>query len=540
MNIIWHIAKKDLCRFGIGVLLLVSLIALKLFLIEGALHAEITREWSGRMFRYQTLLLVVELIFTFFVAAAIVQEDFVSEPGAFWQTLPITRRQLLGAKLLSVFLICALPAVLTLAAGWIMFGLPTNLLGWPLALLAETQLGLCILAFAFGSLTRNAAHLVFWVIGVVLSFSIPTLLIEPILNRSSLVPNGTGITHLCLMLAIWGITAASMILNQFAGQAKRRSIALLAVGVALSFLAVVTVDSRFALDLCSTLLPAQTHLDDKIAQLKATVVSAEIAKQSPDSDPISLLRISVQGVDQGYIIRPLNFVGHWKQAKVTAGLVRSKIYQARDDSLKRTVENAFGFPNSSGTNDLNFGAESTISAEDATILGERSTPFRGQIEFFVNLSEVVGQMELTNGASLSSRFGSFKIGDVASYGNIIQFDLEGRDSSLTPDSGWPVSFAALVSPPSRVQLALVNKKTRTVVTPARTTTGIGAYAYGIALGRAKYQFVIPSTDKTSLSPADWIVVEVRNGANLRSLKSFGEDVFLKEVPAIERDPAWTD
>jgi len=149
-------------------------------------------------------------------------------------------------------------------------------------------------------------------------------------------------------------------------------------------------------------------------------------------------------------------------------------------------------------------------------------------------------MDLTKGASLLSRFGSFKIGDVASYGNIIQFDLEGRDSSLTPDPGWPVSFAALVSPPSRVQLALVNKKTQIVVTPARTTTGIGAYAYGIALGRAKYQFVIPPTDKTALSPTDWIVVEVRNGANLRSIKSFGEDVFLKEVPAIERDTAWTD
>jgi hypothetical protein len=36
------------------------------------------------------------------------------------------------------------------------------------------------------------------------------------------------------------------------------------------------------------------------------------------------------------------------------------------------------------------------------------------------------------------------------------------------------------------------------------------------------------------------MVEVRIGDVHRAIKSFKEDVLLKEVPAIERDAAWTE
>ena len=115
MNLIWHIIKKDLSRLWLGIVFLTGFIALKVFLIHEIFSTtEVTRDWSSRTGRYQALLLVGQWILTFFVAVAVVQEDPVSEPGAFWETLPISRRQLLGAKILGVLLICVIPALVTL------------------------------------------------------------------------------------------------------------------------------------------------------------------------------------------------------------------------------------------------------------------------------------------------------------------------------------------------------------------------------------------------------------------------------------------
>jgi hypothetical protein len=99
---------------------------------------------------------------------------------------------------------------------------------------------------------------------------------------------------------------------------------------------------------------------------------------------------------------------------------------------------------------------------------------------------------------------------------------------------------ALVAPRSHLEAALVNIKTRTVLTPARTSTSISVYAYGIFLVHAKLQFVLSQAKDQSSSLADWVIVEVRMGENHRTIKTFKEDVFLKVVPAIERDAAWTE
>ncbi len=538
MKLIWHIVKKDIRRFWIGIVLLVGLTGLKLLLIGGVFSVGMALERNNRMMQYQLMLLVAELILSFFVAAAIVQEDPVSESGAFWQNLPITRLQLLAAKISGVILICALPAVLTLAVGLLVYRIPVSAMGWPLIVIAEVQVATCLLAFAFGSLARNAAQLLFWIIGVFLTVFILEGIVGPLLHNRVLVTPGTHFTHIFLLNSIWVVACLAVTLNQYLAESRNRSIVFLASGMLLSLYVMWTERSPLSLDFFSTLEPAQIDLDREIALLKANVVQAELARQKPDSDGTELLHISVHGAGQGLIISPRNYFGKWVQS----GIVQdwAKIYRARDNSLKRAVVQAFGFPSSSEKNDLDFGAESSISVGDADLLCGRSSSYIGQIVLNVQNAVIDGQMDLAKGAFLRSNYGTSKIRDVSSDGSIIQVDLEGQVTTLRADAGWFVGIIGIAVPTSNIGLVIVNKKDRTVVTAARTSTTIVSYAYGILTGRAKLQFVLPQPESNSSSLANWILVEVRIGDPHSSIKSFREDVLLKEVPAIKRDAAWTD
>jgi hypothetical protein len=538
MRLIWHIVKKDIRRFWIGIVLLVGLVGLKLLLIGGVFRAGVGTDWNNRIMRYQFLLLIAELILSFFVAAAIVQEDPVSESGGFWQNLPITRLQLIAAKVSGVLFICALPAVLTLAAGLLVYRVPVSAMGCPLIVIAEVQVVTCLLAFAFGSLARNTAQILYWIIGVALSIFILAVIIAPLVPDRVPVTPGTHLTHTFLLNFICVVACLAVTLNQYLAESRNRSIVFLASGMLLFLYVLGSERSPLSLDFLSSLEPAQKNLDLEIGLLKANVVQAELARQKADSDATELLHISVKGASKGLIISPRSYFGKWMQS----GIVQdwAKIYRARDDSLKGAVIQALGFPSFPEKNDLDFGVESAISVGDADLLIGRSSSYAGQIDLNVQKVLIDGQMDLVEGASLRSSYGTSKIRDVRSDGSIIQLDLENQEMLLTKEAGWFVGITSIAGSASHIGYVIVNRKAQSVVTPARTSTGLGSYAYGIFAGRGKLQFVLPQTESNSSSLADWTMVEVRIGANHTSIISFKEDVLLKEVPAINRDAAWTD
>jgi len=411
-------------------------------------------------------------------------------------------------------------------------------MGWPLIVIAEVQVATCLFAFAFGSLARNTAQLLYWIIGVALSLFILAVVIAPLLPDRVPVTPGAHLTHSFLLSFICVVACLVVTLNQYLAESRNRSIVFLASGMLLFLYVLGSERSPLSLDFLSALEPAQNNLDHEIALLKANVVQAELARQKPDSDATELLHISVQGASQGMIISPRSYFGRWMQS----GIVQdwAKIYRARDNSLKSAVVQAFGFPSSPEKDDLDFGAESAISVGDADLLGGRSSSYTGQIVLNVQKALIDGQMELAKGASLRSNYGTTKIRDVRSDGSIIQVNLENQETMLTAEAGWFVGITGIAGSSSRVVYVIVNRKAQTVVTPARTSTGMGSYAYGIFVGRAKLQFVLPQSESNSSSLADWIMVEVRIGDIHSSIKSFREDVLLNEVPTIKRDAAWTD
>ena len=534
MNLTWHIIKKDLSRFWLGIVFLVGLTALKIFLIHGIFATtEVTRDWSGRMGWYQALLLIGQWILTFFVAVAVVQEDPVSEPGAFWETLPISRRQLLGTKLLALLLICVIPVLITLALGWIKVGLPVNQLGWPLAVVAEAQLGLCLMALAFGSLTKNSGHVIFWVSGAILAYAIPITLPEILqLSSQRILTPGARFTQLFGLNLICIVTGIAITLNQYLRPSRNRSVAILAFGLGLAFL---TMGTR---SLGPALLPAQQRLDREIAGLSAQITQATITKPNLGSDATSLIRISLKQFPPNTVI--YTNMGMWSESATAQPPVRGKVYFSNGGQMKQLINRAFDFTPSSDTGSADFGLESTIPATDATRLAGHPASYDFQVALDVRHFAIEGQSDLVRGAVIRSVLGETEITSVVSDGAIIRVEIDGRDSGLTPETGWFVGIDAEFRPLAGVWYALINPKTKTVLMPARTSSAMGASAYSIALMRAKLQFVLPPPNGLDATLADWQLVEISVGNRHRAVKSFTAGMILKETPRIELDPAWLE
>ncbi len=534
MNLIWHIIKKDLSRLWLGIVFLTGFIALKVFLIHEIFSTtEVTRDWSSRTGRYQALLLVGQWILTFFVAVAVVQEDPVSEPGAFWETLPISRRQLLGAKILGVLLICVIPALVTLALAWIKIGLPASMLGWPLASAAEAQLALCLMALAFGGLTKNSGHMIFWMIGATMVLAIPIMAPEALhLNTLGILSPATRFTQLFWANLACIVTGIAITLNQYLYPSRSRSIALLAIGLGLSLLAMGTTHSGAAL------LPGQRRLDQEIAGLPAQITQATIAKPNLGSDATFLTRISLEQIPSDMMIYP--YSGTWSEVHSDHPPAKGNIYSSNVGLLKQLISRAFDFVPSTDNRSADFGLESIIPAADVSRIAGHQASYDFQVAMDVRHFGIDGQSELVRGATIRSALGVTEITSVTSDGTILRVEIDARDSGLNPDPGWFVGIDVEYRTLSGFGYALINPKTKTVLMPARTSSGMGATTYGIALMRAKLQFVLPPANGADATIADWRLVKVSLGNRHRALKSFTAGMTPKETPRIELDPAWVD
>jgi hypothetical protein len=403
---------------------------------------------------------------------------------------------------------------------------------WPLAAVAEAQLGLCVLAFAFGSLTKNSAHLIFWMIGVILVLCIPMAFPELFFHYGQkLEPPGSKFTQIFVTILVLVVTGIALTLNQYLCQSRKRSIAILAFGVGLSLFA---NGASYSV----VLLPGQRRLDDEIAGLSAEITHAAIAKPKPGSDAASLLRISLKQIAPHSLIYP--YYGVWSESEADHQPQQWKIYLVHEDSVEPLINRAFDFVPLSNPSHFDFGLESNVPAADVTRFTGRPATYHIQVALDVRSFAIEGQMELVKGAVLRSALGVNKITSATCDGAIMRVEIDGRNSGLNPEPGWFIGIAAEVIPFSDIAFALVNAKTKTVLMPARTSSTMFASAYCMLLTRAKLQFILPPSNNPNVAIADWQLVKVRLGTHHQAVKSFTAGMTLKETPRIELDPAWLD
>jgi hypothetical protein len=542
MKLVRHIVMKDLGRFWPGIIVLSGLVASKLFLADTVFYHDSPGDWGTRIQQYQLMLLALHLAVTFYLAVSIVQEDSVPEASAYWQTLPLTRGQLLAAKLLGLVLICVLPVVLTLALGWMMLGLPASQLGWPLALLAGIQLGLAWWALAFGSLTKNVGHLFALLMAVALALLVPALIFAPLLQTGKLIPPGVWLTHTLLIYGVGFAGCLAVMLNQYFGRSQWRSIAFIGVGVLLCLYLLGTEHTSLSLDWASRHLAAQRDLDARIARLGVTLDQVELVRPKPDADePLAQvqLRVSVEEPDQGLAITPYNFYFQWPDTKNFLPLQHLPSREPRGRDLRRIAEDELGLSPGRAASPLVFGAETRLSlARQPWPLSQAAT-YQGQIDLAVYRTTVEGELPLTKGATLHSTAGTTTLLGIDSDGSFVHVNLEGRYSGMGVDPGWLPDPTALGRPVSRWNGVLVNRKTKTLLTSSRFySAGLSSYAYGADLARVWLAFSLPKTEAGAANLADWNFVVLSQGAEHRSIKYFQTGLSYQEVPAITPNPAW--
>lgn len=163
MNLIWHIAAKDLRRTGSAALVwAVSVVGFALWFAFAA-HVSpnfIVSRFSGEEV-FASVIRTVQLVLALLIAGSAVLEDRLVGTDAFWLTRPIRRGQLLAAKAVSSIVLFIVLPLLGMTPLW--FGLGFTPGQVCLAILDHTVVLVLVLAFALmiGGLSSGLGNFLF-------------------------------------------------------------------------------------------------------------------------------------------------------------------------------------------------------------------------------------------------------------------------------------------------------------------------------------------------------------------------------------------
>jgi hypothetical protein len=158
MHLIWHIFKKDarLMRgplaAWIGMFLMTFVVA---DVISSPASVEAAPVWNYWFMGLHVVFVTVLWLSAYFFAAIPVHEDSVAGGDAFWRTLPISRFQLLVAKLLGLVVLFGLVPLLLRLFWWWGHGFDLREIGLAAKESLQTSLAVVALAFTLASVTNN-------------------------------------------------------------------------------------------------------------------------------------------------------------------------------------------------------------------------------------------------------------------------------------------------------------------------------------------------------------------------------------------------
>ncbi len=234
MSLVWHIARKDLFRLRVILLLWAAVLTARMAFALIQSHADtgaavgcIVPAWIfGSLF--------LPLLGVGLVMGALADEA-VCDSDAYWITRPISGGQLLAAKLAVLGLLSLVPAVL-IAPWWLAQGYDAGLLATAFLHTLKWQLIVMILAAPVaalsGSNSRFATNaLLTGVAGVAL------LLIHNGFATDKVPADFAASYAMCLGLvfALWVAATAAIRLNQFRTRHTRRSLAIAVAAILLAF-----------------------------------------------------------------------------------------------------------------------------------------------------------------------------------------------------------------------------------------------------------------------------------------------------------------
>ena len=301
MNLIWHIARKDLHRFWVPLTLFCA-VALMRFGAGISLLASTGSDgaWFYHMAIYANVLWGIELVVTYMLVAGVVQEDSVASP-AFWQTRPISGSRLLAAKALGLVLMFGvLPVVLTVP-WWLGCGFGWAEIGRAAIETFAVQMGVALLALPWAAVTSSYGRFLLWTFVAAVAWVTGALVfVEHVTIPHETILPWTGVMRLLVTGLAAGVGCVAVAVHQFVTRRTPVSVAL----ILLTVLAMAGVGGWWTWDGPALWSPAPPAPSSIAKDVGVTFQEAYAYVASTDNDSFAQVNVKAGPVPSHYALSP--------------------------------------------------------------------------------------------------------------------------------------------------------------------------------------------------------------------------------------------
>lgn len=269
MSLAWHIARKDLFRLRVTLLLWAVVLTGRMTFALIQAHSD-----TGAAMGFLLPAWIFGVLFLPLLSVGLVMgvmaDDAVCDSDAFWVTRPISGGQLLAAKLLALGLLSLIPGLLTLL-WWLAQGYDAGLLATAFLHTLKWQLIVMALAAPVAALSGSNGR---FVTNAVLADAagVTLVLIHKWFAGGKSSADLTASYATCLRIAfgLWLVTTAAILWNQFHTRRTRRSLAIALAAVLIGFAVAAFIGSRPATGSPAALI-SPTARDDQPARVLAVI-----------------------------------------------------------------------------------------------------------------------------------------------------------------------------------------------------------------------------------------------------------------------------
>ncbi|HXP61559.1 MAG TPA: SLBB domain-containing protein [Dongiaceae bacterium] len=301
MNLIWHIARKDLHRFWVPLTLFCA-VALMRFGAGISLLASSGSDaaWFYHMAIYANVLWGIELVVTYMLVAGVVQEDSVASL-AFWQTRPISGSRLLAAKALGLVLMFGvLPVVLTVP-WWLGCGFGWAEIGRAAVETFAVQMSVALLALPWAAVTSSYGRFLLWTFVAAVAWVTGAIVfIEHVTIPHETIPPWTGVMRLLVTGLAAGVGCVAVAVHQFVTRRTPVSVAL----ILLTALAMAGVGGWWTWDGSALWSPARSAPNGIAKDVGASLQEAYAYVASPENNSFAQVNVKAGPVPSHYVLSP--------------------------------------------------------------------------------------------------------------------------------------------------------------------------------------------------------------------------------------------
>jgi hypothetical protein len=255
MRLAWHIARKDLKRIRMLLLLWAAVLTGQMSLATIQANLDAAGYYPFHVFAWIFGVIFLP-IFTFGLVMGVQQDDSVCDSDAYWITRPISGGLLLGAKLIVLAVLGVFPVVILLP-WWLVLHYDVQQLAAAVARTVTSQLAITMLAVPLAALAVSNARFVMNLFLLAIAGLVLALVFDRFASNQSFsdAPLHSDAWSR-VMATAWYLGGAGIVINQFITRRSGRSVSIAIAALVIGF--AVSLKMKAQPDAAATVTPASS------------------------------------------------------------------------------------------------------------------------------------------------------------------------------------------------------------------------------------------------------------------------------------------